>query len=129
MTSKTLIAGTPCLVICPAPSGPYHAQFEDDGTTGYFYGLDTRLSAGERVVAALHVYNVETLAHRNRPAEIEIRWARDGTMAALVVNREFRAVLDFAARRGYCRTNLPAPNTAWTNHDYAWDDRVTTWFG
>jgi hypothetical protein len=46
--------------------------------------------------------------------------------AVVVLNRRPQAVFDFAARRGYSRSNFPAPAQGWSGH--AWDDAAINLF-
>ena len=107
---------------------PFKAVFEDDGDTGYFYGLDTR-NAEEPVLDALHIYDVETVSDRELPSRFQIVWTADGTKVALFVNEYSHAAFDFAARRGYCRTNFPPPlHSDFSSAGHEWDDSVAESF-
>ena len=87
-------------------------MFEDDGETGYFYGLDP--SRGEQpILDALLVYNVEAVSDRDRPSTLQVAWSTSGEQAALLINSFPHAVFDFAARRGYCRSGFPPPLHEW----------------
>ncbi len=111
-----------------SPSTSFSAVFEDDGKTGYFYAYD-RARADEPILDALHIYNVRNVTDREIDSEAEIIWSMDGSKAALLINGYPHAVLDFAARRGYCRTGFPPPTGAWRAPERAaWDDRLMRWF-
>jgi hypothetical protein len=103
-----------------AKGSPFGAVFEDDGETGYFYGLDTRLS-DEQLLDALHVYNVGSVRDRDRPNEVDVVWSKDGRRVALLINGYAHAAFDFDGRRGYCRTGFPAASQ-WSIAGHAWDD-------
>jgi len=113
--------GTPVVVEGPAPASSYGAVFEDDGLTAYFYGLDGN-QPGNRIVDALHIYNVDSVADKEVPSEIEIAWSSDSRKAVLLINRYPHAVFDVEARRGYCRTGFPPADRTWTEYSHEWSD-------
>jgi hypothetical protein len=120
VAEQTIHVGQPVVVEGPAPNTHYGAVFEDDGATGYFYGLDfTR--AEQPIADARHIYNVEQVTDRHRPSVVQIAWSPDGRKAALVINQYPHAVIDFAARRSYCRTGFPAPGAGWSD-GVKWED-------
>ncbi len=123
----SITVGVPVVVEAPAPSTHYGAVFEDDGDTGYFYGLDFTLE-DQPVVDARHIYNVAQVTDRATPSVVQIVWSADGLKTALIVNRFPHAVIDFAARRSYCRTEFPPPNEAWSANGVAWDDAALDLF-
>lgn len=102
-------------------------MFEDDGETGYFYGLDTRLG-DEPILDALHVYNVDGVRDRERPNEVDVVWSEDGLRAALLINGYAHAAFDFGARRGYCRTGFPE-SSPWSAAGHAWDAAAVDFLG
>jgi hypothetical protein len=121
VAEETITAGQAVVVEGPSPSAHFGVVFEDDGRTGYLYGLDfTRQD--NPIVDALHVYDVAQVADREKPSVVQLVWSQDGLKAALLINRHPHAVFDFAARRGYCRTGFPPPTSDWSRHDHAWDD-------
>src|SRR5262249_10409646 len=61
---ETIRVGTPVVIDGSAPASGYSAVFEDDGATGYFYGLD-RSHNGNPILDALHVYNVDSVVIRS----------------------------------------------------------------
>ena len=84
-------------------SAPYGAVFEDDGETGYFYALDTS-DLGQRILDALHVYNVADLPDRHDVSTAQVVWSSDGLRVILRINGDPHAGFDFATMRGYCHT-------------------------
>jgi hypothetical protein len=127
IAEETITVGQPIVVEGRAPNTHYGAVFEDDGSTGYFYGLD--FSRQEQpIVDARHIYDVEQVIDRDIPSVVQIVFSTDGTKAALVINKYPHAVIDFAARRSYCRTGFPPPSDEWSAHDGGWDDRVVEFF-
>lgn len=123
----TIRVGEPYTLAGPSPEAPFEVVFEDDGATGTLYGLD-RARAGNPILDALHIYDVEQVADRGCPSVVQLVWSRDGLKAALLINRHPHAVFDFEARRGYCRTGSPPPDPRWTEHDHAWDDAALDLF-
>ncbi len=112
---------------CDSPANPFSVVFEDDGDTGYLYACD-QSRAENPILDALQVYDVASVADRERPSTLQVAWSDDGLKAVAIINRYPHAVFDFEARRGYCRTNCPPPDPAWTSHDHAWDDAATHLF-
>ena len=52
----------------------------------------------------------------------QIIWSPNGSQALLLVNQQPQAVFDFAARRGYCRTNTSTPKPQWAvGHEWSED--------
>jgi hypothetical protein len=127
VAEETITVGQPVVVEGQAPNTHYGAVFEDDGTTGYFYGLD--FSQQEQpIVDARQIYNVEQVTDRSIPSVVQIAFSGDGLKAALIINNYPHAVIDFAARRSYCRTGFPPPSDKWSAHDAAWDDAAVELF-
>jgi hypothetical protein len=123
VAEETIKVGKPIIVHGPAPDTDYGAVFEDDGETGYFYGLDFRRKK-QPIVDARHIYDVDQVTDRKIPSVVHIAWSSDGLKAALFINEYPHAVIDFAARRGYCRTGFPPPSEKWSDHDAEWDDKA-----
>jgi hypothetical protein len=103
----------------------FSAVFEDDGQTAYFYAYD-RSRPAQRILDAVHVYNVEAVLDRHKPSELVIHWSDDGLKAGLLINDRLWAVLDFAAGKAYSRTNFPE-RSAWDGQPRdAWHDRLAS---
>jgi hypothetical protein len=127
VAEETITVGQPVVIEGPAPHTHYGAVFEDDGITGYFYGLD--FSQQEQpIVDARHIYNAEEVADRGIPSVIQIAWSADGLKVALIINNYPHAVIDFAAQRAYCRTGFPPPSEKWSAQDATWDDKAVELF-
>jgi hypothetical protein len=121
------LPGTPVVLECASPGGPWVAVFEDDGETGYFYAVDLEFDPEKPIVDALGVYNVDELPRRLRL--VEVGWSDDGSKAMLRVDQHPEAVFDFTARRGWCRSGFPArTHTGWSDHPHAWDDAALDLF-
>ena len=110
---KSFLPGDTTWYASDSPSAHYSAVFEDDGDTGYFYAYDRGTSGGGAILDACHIYNVRSVVDREVPSEVSVIWTPDGLKAALLLNGQPHSVLDFAARRGYCRSNWPAPKGPW----------------
>ena len=120
-----------------SPTRANSAFFEDDGDTGYFYAIDLDRIDTSRcdnmILDAVHIYNVATVADRDRTSSLSIVWSDDGMKCALLINGYPHAAFDFGAQRGYCRTNFPNfPITTpgcWPSSDHSWSDEAICWLG
>ena len=110
----------------PSPYTQFAVVFEDDGETGYFYGLDTT-RADNPILDALHIYNVNNVTDKDIPSNLEIVWSTDGLKSALVINLYPHAVFNFESKRGYCRTGFPPPET-WSTEGHEWDNKALDLF-
>jgi|HubBroStandDraft_1064217.scaffolds.fasta_scaffold00003_18 hypothetical protein len=130
MDEGTFQAGTPILVQGDAPSGRFGAFFEDEGDVGYFYAVDLTRSEN-RILDAVHIYNVANVVDRDRPSSLSIVWSDDESKCALLINGYPHAAFDFAAKRGYCRTNFPnfpdPPDGSWLKSDHGGSDDAVAW--
>lgn len=82
---ETFLVGEETFVGCKSPTSQYGAFFEDDGDTGYFYGLDTSVE-GNQIRDALHIYNVASVVDKGKPSLVQIEWSEDGMKAAFFIN-------------------------------------------
>lgn len=78
-----------------SPTADYGVVFEDDGVTGYFYGVEYHDTTFE-IIASQHIYNVASVIDREIPSTVEIVWSEDGLKATLLINDHQHAVIDFA---------------------------------
>jgi hypothetical protein len=127
VAEETITVGQEIVVEGPSPHTPFGIVFEDDGITGYLYGLDFSRE-GNPIVDALHIYNVAQVTDRDKPSLVQLVWSRDGLKAALMINKSPHAIFDFEARRGYCRTGFPPPSRNWTEFDHCWHDQAVELF-
>lgn len=125
--TSILNVGTKMVVDSVSTQSSFAVVFEDDGDTGYFYGLDPSRE-GNPILDAMHIYNVSAVTDRDQPSAVKIVWSDDGLKAALVINEYPHAVFDFEAKRGYCRTGFPPADKRWTLFDHSWDDRALQLF-
>lgn len=91
---------------CTAVDGERSVVFEDDGTTGYFYAVQT--GAEQEILDALHVYDVANVADRQVPVRVQIFWDENWTAAVLLINGYGHALYDFQRAAGFCRNAFPA---------------------
>ena len=118
--SKAFLPGHETWYASDSPASEFSAVFEDDGETGYFYACDR--AGGGRVLDAVHVYSVRSVVDKDRQSLAEIVWSADGMKAALLINDHADAVIDFAKRCSYCRSEFPSPASNW--HRGEWSDQL-----
>ena len=132
MDEQIFQVGSDVIVAEDAPDGQHSAFFEDDGETGYFYALDLSRS-DDMILDAVQIYNVANVVDRDRPSRLAIVWSEDGPKCALLINGYPHAAFDFAAKRGYCRTNFPnfpdQSERSWLASDHSWSDDAVAWLG
>jgi hypothetical protein len=127
VAEETIKVGKKVTVEGPSPSTDFGVVFEDDGETGYFYGLDFSREK-QPIVDALHIYNVKQVKDRAKPSLVQIIWSMDGLKAGLMINKYPHAIFDFEARRGYCRTGFPPADPKWSKFSHDWDDDAQNLF-
>lgn len=127
VAEQTLTVGTATVIEAPSPITRFGVVFEDDASTGYFYGQD--FAKGDNaIVDALHIYNVADVVDREKPSHVRLGWSTDGLKAVLDINGFPHAVFDFDAQRGYCRTGFPEPSGEWSVGGHHWDDAALKLF-
>ena len=115
---KPFIKGEPVLIESFSPENNYGVIFEDDGETGYFYAVETEPGKKEqRILDALHIYEVEMVKEENKTSTLVIVWAKDWLKSALVMDGLCHAVFNFEKQAGYNINQFPPPNSFWTKHD------------
>jgi hypothetical protein len=117
---ERLKVGEETFVESVSPTGRYGVVFEDDGQTGYFYGLDME-KEDQPILDALHIYNVESVTDADEPSLIQIAWSGDGLTSGLFINRYAHAIFAFGERRAACRTGFP-PATGEFTDSHDWDE-------
>lgn len=127
VAQETITVGEEIAIFGDSPQGRFSTIFEDDGKTGYFYAWDNEKS-NDKILDALHIYNVKNVTDKNIPSKVEIVWSYDGLKSALLINDYPHAVFDFAEKRGYCRTNFPSSDKNWTKFEHDWTDEALNLF-
>ncbi len=130
VAKETLQVGQVLVVDGASPDGRYVTVFEDDGTTGYFYAIDSDIEDGNPIQDALHVYDVAAISDAHLPSTVEIGWSDDGRKALLLINDHPHAAFDFGARQGWCQTGLPpgASSSGWSPASRQWREDVEVLF-
>ena len=110
---------------------PWTAVFEDEGPAGYCYACDrSRETQEESILDAMLIYTGSALEDRNRERLATIQWSRDGQQCVLYLDGTAQALMDFAARTSFCRSNFPnflddgqaQRSGGWCRSMHAWDD-------
>jgi hypothetical protein len=113
-----------------SPGGQFSAFFEDDGDTGYLYAVDLART-DHRILDAVQIYNVANVTGKDRPSTLEIVWSEVGPKCALLINGHPYAAFDFAAKRGFCRSNFPnfpdQTEGCGSQSDHAWSEEAVAW--
>lgn len=118
LIEKSFTPGEETFVESPSSENNFAVVFEDDGDTGYFYALELAPdTGGQRILDALHIYNVEEVTGAEKPWALKIIWSRDWLKCALVINAHCHAVFDFENQEGHNLNEFPPPNTIWTKGD------------
>ena len=118
-----LNVGKETVMEMPSSRKPFAVVFEDDGATGYLYGLNQSIEE-DPILDALHVYDVESVVDKERESIVQVIWTCDGLKVLLVINEIPHAAFDFEAKRGYCKSGFPPSDTNWTKFGHKWDDAV-----
>ena len=112
---------------------PWTVVFEDEGSAGYFYACDrSRETQEESIFDGMLIYNVAALEDATRERLAAIQWSRDGQQAMLYLDGSPQAMFDFAARRGFCRTDFPnfmtTDGAPWDQSSHAWNEAAAERF-
>jgi hypothetical protein len=126
LLSKMITLGNPITLECPSPKTSFAVVFEDDGETGYFYGLD-RENKEQPVLDALLIYNVKDILDKDVSVNLEIVWTEDGLKTCLRINGFPHAIFDFESGQAFCRTNFPRPDRRFTN-SHKWKEAALELF-
>ena len=111
--AQDFTVGTPLVLESFFEHSPYGVVFEDDGDTAYFYAVHQE----NGILDALGIYDVQDVADKNIPNEINIIWNEDCTVAALDINGYIHALFDFNRHAGYCRNAFPEAYGDWLQDD------------
>jgi hypothetical protein len=122
---QSFVAGEDTFVDSVSSENNYAVVFEDDTESGYFYALEMDKDSGEqKILDAVHIYNVESLEDEQKPGVLKIIWSRNWLACALVINNRCQAVFDFKNQGGYNRNGFPPPNAIWTKGSRALTDAL-----
>lgn len=100
-----------------SPASRYAVALEDDGETGYLYGVELR-DGEQSVLDALLLYNVDEVS-AGQVAVATLVWSDEGERVALWLNGRQEAAFDFARGRAVCRSNFPPASEFTRSH--RWD--------
>jgi hypothetical protein len=118
MAEKVFTRGENFLVESNSPENKFGVVFEDDGETGYFYGVQTDAGTGElTVLDALHIYELQKGHRKHDPSKLLIIWSKDWLKCALVLDDHCHAIFDFENHGGYNINEFPPPNSIWTKKE------------
>lgn len=124
LREQTFIPGENVFVESTAAENNYGVVFEDDTETGYFYALEISPEGEQRILDALHIYEVENVTGSEKPHALKIIWSTDWLKCALVINNYCHAVFDFKNHGGYNRNAFPPPNEFWTTGERTLTDEM-----
>jgi hypothetical protein len=110
-----------------SPQVPWTVVFEDEGPAGYCYACDRSHESQEAAILdAMLIYNSAQLEEASRERLAAVQWSRNGLVAVLYIDGTAQALMDFAARASFCRTNFPnfmgGEADGWRKDSHAWDD-------
>ena len=116
LSDRAFTPGQEVFVDSVSEETPYAVAFEDDTDTGYFYALQVvdREKGEQRILDAVHIYNIEEIEASEKPWNLKIIWSKDWLRCALVINGNCQAVFDFEHQGGYNLNEFPPPNGLWT---------------
>ena len=115
LKEQSFNVGEAVFIECASSENNYAVVFEDDKDCGYFYAVELeKATGGQRILDAVHIYDVEAVAEAHRPSDLKIIWSKDWLKCALVINSYCHAVFDFENHGGYNRNEFPPPNDIWT---------------
>jgi len=129
VAEQEYFVGQDTVVEGAAPEGHFAAVFEDDGTTAYFYALDTSVEK-QSIQDAMQIYNVANVTDRSKASVVKVGWSVDSQKVVLIINGYPHAVFDFREKQGFCRTGFPpAPsNGLWSIQGHAWSEAALELF-
>jgi len=125
---ETFIVGEDTFFSSIPPTSHFGVVFEDDFTTGYLYAIDTQKD--QKILDAVHIYNVTNVIDKHKPSVIQIIWTDDGQIVAFLINHYCHAIFDFKTQAGYCRNAFPGSNGEWkqTTDRKLTDDLISVLF-
>ncbi len=125
LREQAFMAGDSAFIESSSSENNYAAAFEDDTETGYFYAYEIDKETGAlKILDAVHVYQVDSIADKDKAGVIKIIWSTDWLKCALLINNYCHAVFDFANHGGYNRNEFPPPNEIWTKAERRLTDKM-----
>ena len=108
---------------------PWTVTFEDEGAAGYIYACDMSRGQNEdAILDSMLMYNNASLEDPERQYLGAMQWSRDGMQCVFYIDGNAQAMVDFATRTSFCRSNFPNfledQHTQWRSNSHAWDDGV-----
>jgi hypothetical protein len=105
---------------------PWTAVFEDEGPAGYFYACDRSHERHEdAILDSMLIYNKSALKEPEREYLAAVQWSRDGQQCVLYIDGSAQALIDFAAKMSFCRSDFPnfmeGQGETWRKSSHAWD--------
>jgi hypothetical protein len=129
LRQQAYTAGEATFIESASEENNYAVVFEDDTDTGYFYAVEVDAKTGQqKILDAVHIYNIEEVQPEQRAGNINIVWSTDWLRCALIINKYCHAVFDFANQGGYCRNEFPPPNSIWTKGERTLTDEMVAAF-
>ena len=112
-----------------SPAVPWTAVFEDEGPAGYLYACDRSYEKQEEAILdAMLIYNKSSLPEPERERLAAMQWSRDGLQCVFYLDGAAQALIDFATRQSFCRSNFPnfqeEQGSAWRKDSHAWDEAM-----
>ncbi len=107
---------------------PWSVTFEDEGTAGYLYACDLHRGQGKEdsILDAMLLYNNTTLEEPERQYLGTMQWSRDGMQCVFYIDGTAQAMVDFATRESFCRSNFPNfldnQHVQWRTSSHEWND-------
>lgn len=115
--------GSQTFVDSVAEGGQLFVVLEDNGETGYFYACEfSGPKREQKILDAVHIYNVANVVDRGIESECKIGWSPDGQVAVVMINQHPHAVADFRRKRLFSRTDFPKASGEWSREGHQWSD-------
>ncbi len=125
MQQQTIILGKDAFVESLSLENNYGVAFESNDETGYFYAIEIDNKTKEqRILDALHIYEIEEISKEKKQIDIKIIWTKDWLKAALILDDECHAIFDFEKHGGYNINEFPPPNSFWTKEERKLTDEL-----
>ena len=112
---------------------PWTVVFEDEGLAAYCYACDrSQETQEESILDAVLIYNVGALRDQTTQRLASVEWSPNGQQAVLYLDGTAQALFDFAAQRGFARTDFPnyldEGKGGWNRSTHAWSEAALQQF-